>query len=194
MNDLYQGALVCLASESPEVMAKCFSAWDRDSEAHRLADYAVSLPRSEKSLKESIEKRLEPKDSSFQFAIRTLAENKFIGVTSLWIQTWNHSEAWLGIYIGDREYWGKGYGTDAMRLIVGYGFAELNLRRISLGLHAFNERALKSYLKVGFQVEGRERGVFLRDGVRYDDLVMGLLREEWLEMNHDHHAIERNAS
>ena len=69
---------------------------------------------------------------------------------------------------------------DATRLLVSYGFNELNFRRISLGLHAFNERALKSYLKVGFVLEGRERGAFFRDGVRYDGLLMGLLREEWL--------------
>ena len=66
-----------------------------------------------------------------------------------------------------------------MRLIVQYGFCELNLRRITLGLHSYNERALKSYLKVGFQMEGRIRQEGLRDGARYDGLYMGLLREEW---------------
>ncbi len=106
-----------------------------------------------------------------------------IGGVGLWIGSWTHSETWLGISIGDREYWGRGYGTDAMRLIVQYGFIELNLRRISLGLHAYNERALKSYEKVGFKLEGRMRGEGLRDGVRFDSLWMGILREEWLENN-----------
>jgi RimJ/RimL family protein N-acetyltransferase len=69
-----------------------------------------------------------------------------------------------------------------MRLIVQYGFVELNLRRITLGLHAYNERALKSYQKVGFKLEGRVREEGLRDGVRYDGLDMGILREEWLAM------------
>ena len=70
-----------------------------------------------------------------------------------------------------------------MCLIVRYGFYELNLRRITLGLHSYNERALKSYLKVGFQLEGRIRSEGQRDGTRYDGLYMGLLREEWKEMN-----------
>jgi RimJ/RimL family protein N-acetyltransferase len=91
-----------------------------------------------------------------------------------------HAETWLGISIGERDYWGRGYGTDAMRLAVQYAFVELNLRRVSLGLHAYNERALKSYQKVGFTLEGRMRGEGLRDGVRYDSLWMGVLREEWL--------------
>ena len=65
---------------------------------------------------------------------------------------------------------------------VRYAFVELNVRRISLGLHAYNERALKSYQKVGFQLEGRMRGEGLRDGVRFDSLWMGILREEWLAL------------
>jgi RimJ/RimL family protein N-acetyltransferase len=179
MKDIYRGSLVRLASVSADVMAKSFVRWDRDSEAQRLGDFMPTQLISEKKIKEHIEKR-EENENAFRFGLCTLEDDKFIGVVSLWLQAWSHNEAWLGIFIGEREYWGKGYGTDAMRLVVQYGFTELNLRRISLGLHAFNERALKSYFKVGFQVEGRERGVFLRDGVRYDDLTMGLLREEWL--------------
>jgi RimJ/RimL family protein N-acetyltransferase len=86
----------------------------------------------------------------------------------------------MGVSIGDRDYWGRGFGTDAVRLIVQYGFLELDLRRISLGLHAYNERALKSYEKCGFKMEGRMRGEGWRDGVHYDSFWMGILREEWL--------------
>jgi RimJ/RimL family protein N-acetyltransferase len=64
-------------------------------------------------------------------------------------------------------------------LILQYGFLELNLRRISLGLHAYNERARKSYEKAGFVMEGRMRGEGWRDGVHFDSLWMGILREEW---------------
>ncbi|HNK63205.1 MAG TPA: GNAT family protein [Anaerolineales bacterium] len=184
MKSLYRGSLVRLASVQPDLLAKSLLKWDRDSEAQRLGDFMPVQLQSEKKIKEYLEKR-EENNTSYRFSILTLAGDVFIGFTSLWVNDWNLGEAWLGIFIGERDYWGKGYGTDAMRLIVQYGFMELNLRRISLGLHAFNERALKSYLKVGFRVEGRERGVFLRDGVRYDDLVMGLLREEWLEMQNE---------
>ncbi|MBL8103827.1 MAG: GNAT family N-acetyltransferase [Anaerolineales bacterium] len=183
MKDIYRGSLVRLASESPEVMAKSFLKWDGDSEAHRLGDSAPAQLWSEKKTKEYLEKNDEKSNQAFRFAIRTLDEDKLIGVTSLWVQSWAHSDAWLGIFVGERDYWGRGFGTDAMRLIVQYGFCELNLRRITLGLHSYNERALKSYLKVGFQLEGRIRGEVLKDGIRYDDLYMGLLHEEWKEMN-----------
>ncbi|NOT03484.1 MAG: GNAT family N-acetyltransferase [Anaerolineales bacterium] len=179
MKDLYRGTLVRLASESPETMSKSFVKWDRDSEAHRLGDSAPAHLWSEKKLKEFVEKNDDKQENAFRFAIRTLDEDKLIGVTSLWVQPWAHSDAWLGIYIGERDHWGRGFGTDAMRLIVQYGFCELNLRRITLGLHSYNVRALKSYLKVGFQMEGKIRSEGQRDGARYDGLYMGLLREEW---------------
>jgi len=180
MKDIFRGTLVRLSDESPEVMAKAFAKWDRDTEQHRLADSDPAQLWSEKKLKEFIEKHAENSSKSFRFSIRTLADDKLIGGVGLWLSSWTHAESWLGISIGERDYWGKGYGTDAMRLIVQYGFIELNLRRISLGLHAYNERALKSYQKVGFQLEGRMRGEGLRDGVRFDSLWMGILREEWL--------------
>ena len=185
MKDIYRGALVRLSDESPEVLAKAFAKWDRDTEQHRLADDDPAQLWSENKLKEFIEKRAENSSQSFRFSICTLADNTLIGGVGLWINSWTHAEAWLGISIGERDYWSKGYGTDAMRLIVQYGFIELNLHRISLGLHAYNERALKTYQKVGFKMEGRMRGEGLRDGVRYDSLWMGILREEWMEMSND---------
>ncbi len=114
--------------------------------------------------------------------MRTLAEDKLIGATGL-VPNLVHGDAWVYIVVGDRDYWGKGYGTDAMRSIVQYGFVELNLRRITLGLHSYNPRALKSYEKVGFKMEGKMRGEGLRDGQRYDGFYMGILREEWLSLD-----------
>jgi RimJ/RimL family protein N-acetyltransferase len=87
----------------------------------------------------------------------------------------------VGIAIGERDFWGRGYGTEAMQLVLGYAFLELNLRRVSLALHAYNERALKSYEKAGFKLEGVMRGEVLREGRRTDTLFMGILREEWLQ-------------
>ena len=182
MKDIYRGALVRLGSESPEALAKAFVNWEHDTEMHRLADSDPVQLWSEKKRKEFIEKDAGKNEQAFRFSIRTLAEDKLIGAISLWVHSWTHSDTWVGILIGDRDYWGKGYGTDAMRLIVQYGFIELNLRRISLGLHAYNERALKSYQKAGFKLEGRIRGEGLRDGVRFDSLWMGILRDEWLAM------------
>lgn len=183
MKDIYRGTLVRLSDESPEVFAKFYAKWDRDTEQHRLADSDPAQLWSEKKIKEFIEKRAEKSAQSFRFGIRTLADDILIGGIGLWISSWTHADTWLGISIGEREYWGKGYGTDAMRLAVRYAFVELNLRRVSLGLHAYNERALKSYQKVGFKLEGRMRGEGLRDNVRYNSLWMGILREEWFGLD-----------
>jgi RimJ/RimL family protein N-acetyltransferase len=182
MKDIYRGELVRLAIESPEVLAKAFARWSRDTEYHRLADSDPSQLWSENKLKEWIEKDFE-KDSmeSVRFSIRTLSGDQFIGEMSLWFN-WQHGDAWIGIVIGEREFWGKGYGTDAMRLIVQYGFLEANLRRVSLALHSYNPRALKSYEKVGFKMEGTVRGETLREGRRTDTYFMGILREEWMAL------------
>ncbi|MBK8421200.1 GNAT family protein [Candidatus Villigracilis saccharophilus] len=182
MKDIYRGTLVRLSDDSPELLAKAFARWDRDTEQHRLADSDPAQLWSEKKIKEFQEKRAETNSKSFRFSIHSLDEDKLIGGVGLWISSWTHAETWLGISIGERDYWGRGYGTDAMRLAVQYAFLELGLRRVSLGLHAYNERALKSYQKVGFKLEGRMRGEGLRDGVRYDSLWMGILREEWLAL------------
>lgn len=180
MKDIYRGSLVRLCDESPDLLAKSMMKWDRDTEQHRLSDSEPAQLWSEKKLKDFIEKRANNSPQSFRFWIRTLADEKLIGGVGLWVNSWTHEDAWLGISIGERDYWGKGYGTDTMHLAVQYAFVELNLRRVSLGLHAFNERALKSYQKVGFQLEGRMRGEGLKDGVRFDSLWMGILREDWL--------------
>jgi RimJ/RimL family protein N-acetyltransferase len=180
MKDLYRGSLVRFCNESPDLLAKTMAKWDRDTEQHRLADSEPAQLWSEKKLKDFIEKRANNNPRAFRFWVRTLADDTLIGGVGLWVNLWNHEDAWLGISIGERDYWSKGYGTDIMRLALQYAFVELNLRRVSLGLHAYNERALKTYQKVGFKLEGRSRGEGFRDGVRFDTLWMGILREEWL--------------
>ena len=110
MKDIYRGSLVRLADESPEVLAKAFVKWDQDTERHRLADSDPAQLWSEKKLKEFIEKRAEKNSRSFRFSIRTLADDKLIGGVGLWDQFMDSRRYWLGISIGERDYWGKGYG------------------------------------------------------------------------------------
>jgi RimJ/RimL family protein N-acetyltransferase len=85
----------------------------------------------------------------------------------------------LGIMVGDKAYWSKGYGTDAVATLVRFGFDEMNLNRIELHVYDFNERAQKSYHKCGFIQEGRMRDAHYAAGVYCDVVVMGLLRDEW---------------
>jgi len=185
MRDIFRGELVRITAEEPEARAKMEARWQGDSEFHRLADAEPTMLESEKKLKEWFEKQNEDgfESKRYSFSIRTLAEDKHIGFFGMWVDLIN-GEAWVGIGIGEREFWDKGYGTDMMKLCLQYAFTELNVHRVSLGLHDFNLRALRSYEKAGFRLEGRTRQDVLREGKRNDGLWMGILREEWIQMQH----------
>ncbi len=184
MKDLFRGELVRLTSEEPELRARHRVRWQQDSEFHRLADSDPAEMVSEKKIKEWIEKAEDSfKPERYHFSIRALDSDKLIGFLGLWLDL-IHSEVWVGIGIGERAYWGKGYGTDAMKLGVQYAFMELGVHRVSLGLHAYNPRAMRSYEKVGFRLEGRTRQDMLREGKRTDSFWMGILLDEWLQMQH----------
>ena len=183
MKNIFRGELVRITAEEPEARAKVEVRWQGDSELHRLAGAEPAMMESEKKLKEWFEKQNEDgfKPQRYPFSVRTLEDDKHIGFFGLWVDL-IHGEAWVGIGIGEREYWGKGYGTDMMKLCLQYAFTELNVHRVSLGVHEYNPRALRSYEKAGFQLEGRTRRDILREGVRTDSLWMGILRDEWLQM------------
>ncbi|MBN1679813.1 MAG: GNAT family N-acetyltransferase [Anaerolineae bacterium] len=85
----------------------------------------------------------------------------------------------LGAYIGEPEYWGGGYGTDALLLVVDYAFDWLDLRRLWLVTMSLNARVLRQMDKVGFTMENRQRNATLADGTWYDIVMYGLLRDEW---------------
>jgi RimJ/RimL family protein N-acetyltransferase len=185
MKDLFRGKLVRLTMEEPDARAKSAARWQRDSEYHRLIDGEPAELSSEKKIRERYEKQAENGTESerYSFSVRTLDEDKFIGFFGLYVDL-IHSEAWVGIGIGDRESWGKGYGTDMMKLCLQYAFLELGVQRVSLGLHEYNPRALRSYEKCGFRMEGRTRQDVRREGRHTDTLWMGILREEWLQMQY----------
>lgn len=183
MRDLFRGELVRFALEEPEAAARADVRWQRDTEFHRLSDPNPARLHSEKKIKEWIEKQIEEgfKPDRYFFSVRTLAEDRYIGFLALWVDL-IHSEAWVGLGIGERELWSKGYGTDMMKLCQQYVFAELGMERLSLGLFEYNPRGLRSYEKCGFRLEGRTRKDARREGKRYDSLWMGILRQEWLQI------------
>jgi RimJ/RimL family protein N-acetyltransferase len=134
----------------PQSLARAYAFFDgQTAEARRTADFAI------------------------------VADEHLIGICGLYRTDEVARTAGLGIAIGDKAYWGRGYGREAVGLLVDYGFRMLNLRRVYLDVHAGNERAIRAYRAVGFVEEGRLREHVWTDG-GYDDLVyMGLLRDEW---------------
>lgn len=184
MNDILNGTLVRLSAVDPEEFSKAFAVWRRDSEFMRLMDSNAPRLGSRKDAQKSLEKELEDQQlNQHWFTIRTLVEDKLIGDIGLYVVNWSGRDAFVGLGIGERDFWGKGYGTDAMHLILRYAFMEVNLRRVTLTVFEYNPRAIRSYEKAGFRHEGRLRKLLHRDGNRYDELFMGILRDEWMESN-----------
>jgi RimJ/RimL family protein N-acetyltransferase len=92
-------------------------------------------------------------------------------------------KARLGVMIGEKEYWSKGYGTDAMLTFLRFGFDEMNLNRIDLTVFDGNERAKACYRKCGFVEEGRLRQDRYSRGAYSDTLIMGILRDEFYALH-----------
>ncbi len=90
-----------------------------------------------------------------------------------------HRTAEFGIMIGEKECWGKGYGTEATRLVLDYGFSSLGLHNIMLRAFSFNERALRAYRRAGFREFGRRREAIRLGGQAYDDVQMDCLATEF---------------
>lgn len=119
--------------------------------------------------------------SSKSYIIVEKEYKKPIGITSLINIDYKNRNAEYIIDIGDKEAWGKGYGAEAMKLLLDLGFLEMNLHRISLRVFSFNSRAIKLYEKLGFQQEGRSRESIFRDGKWHDIIHMSILQSEYAE-------------
>lgn len=111
------------------------------------------------------------------FAIE--ADGKFIGSCGLWRYRPTSGVCELGIGIGDREYWGRGYGREAIGLLLDYAFRIRNVRRVCLNTSSANERALRCYRACGFVEEGRLRQHEWSGGQYVDEVHMGILRDEY---------------
>ncbi|MHB1392898.1 MAG: GNAT family N-acetyltransferase [Clostridia bacterium] len=91
----------------------------------------------------------------------------------------------LGIRIGDSDYWGKGYGEDAVNTLLEYAFMKIDVYRVTLKVYEYNERAVKCYLKCGFQYEGRTRQSAFIDGKFYDEIIMGALKSDFIKQKEE---------
>jgi RimJ/RimL family protein N-acetyltransferase len=184
MKDIFTGKLVRLSAFDPEEMSKVFPRWNQNSEYFRLLNSSSRQMWSSKAASKWLEEEVgEMSLEGYYFSIRTLVEDKLIGELELDVVNWPGRDAFVGLGIGETEYWSKGYGTDAMNVLLRFAFTEINLRRVSLGVFEYNPRAIRSYEKAGFRHEGRLRRLLHREGRRWDNLFMGILREEWLELN-----------
>ncbi len=156
-----------------------FCHWLADPEVTNFLSVHGHKPPTIKEEKDWIKKASKEKNAA-HFSIDTL-NGVHIGSIALRDIDFINKKAEYGIVIGDKKYWGQGCGTEACRLIVNYGFRRLKLHNIYLSCIAFNIRGIKSYQKVGFKIQGRFRQHFYRQGHFHDEILMDLLKVEFLK-------------
>lgn len=118
----------------------------------------------------------------WHFVVCRLEDGRPIGTVGLHNVDLESGSAAFGIAIGDEADRGKGYGTDALRAVAGFGFRELRLERIYLDVYAGNERGQRSYRKAGFVLEGTQRRAHFTGAGFVDVHRMSQLRDEWLAL------------
>lgn len=178
--NLFQNKTIKL-SASREKDAEVMAMWQEDSEYLRNVDTDVAFPQS---LQEIASDGLlkGQRSNSVSFMLRTLQDDRLIGFVAIHGVEWNNRTGLLAIGIGDTNDRGKGYGREAIHLILKYAFYELNLHRIGLDVISYNKPAIALYKKMGFQIEGRMREAVQRDRKCFDRIIMGILRDEWVEL------------
>ena len=170
------GERIYLSPRNNEEIEK-FTQWLNDFQTTDYlgrSSYIITLESEKQYFEETI-------DKNYNFFIVTLDDDKLIGTVGLEKFDAINRTATLGIFIGDKEYRSQGYGTEAIKLILDYGFNYLNLNNIKLDLMSFNERALKCYKKCGFKEYGRRRKCKFINGKYYDCIEMDILAEEFKE-------------
>jgi RimJ/RimL family protein N-acetyltransferase len=152
--------------------------WINDREVTRYlsARYEMSHLAEEGWLRDVVSKPM-AYDRVF-YAIET-KEGQHIGNINLFKAQPEEQKCELGIMIGEKMHWSKGYGTDALRTLVRFAFDEMNMQRVELTVYHFNDRGQAAYRKAGFVEEGRRRDAIYTEGAYHDLIVMSVLRDGW---------------
>lgn len=150
-----------------------------------LNDYEICVNLTIYQMNISIEKEkqfldmISKSDDQHVYAIVDLEKDVLIGNCGLHDIDYENGTALFGIFIGDKSYWGKGYGKEATRLIIDYAFNILNLDNVMLKVYSFNRRAFELYKKIGFKEFGRLRECRFFAGEKYDEILMDIVMEEF---------------
>lgn len=179
---LFEGQDIRFGPIDIEKDAEIEARWTHDSDFMRMMEVAPARPLSAALIKkqyEKLEKQMEEDKNMYYFAIRAQHDDHLIGRASVqWID-WSNGNGFLRLGIGAAEDRQKGYGTQALQMLLRFAFAELNLFRVSAIVPEYNAAAIALMRKFGFLQEVSRRKSLERDGRRWDLYVFGLLREEW---------------
>jgi len=150
--------------------------WVNDPEVNQYL--LIYFPLTEKKEKEWFDK-LANDPNEIVLGIETL-EGKLIGTMGLHRLNSKDQTAATGALIGEKEYWSKGYGTDAKMALLNYAFNTLNLRKINSSVYAYNKRSLQYNLKCGYKIEGVRKKQIFRNGKYHDEIIIAVFKEDWL--------------
>ena len=149
--------------------------WLNDQEVRKFV--SCYLPISFKQ-EEGYFNKLGEDDKNIHFSIDTL-RGKHIGFMGIHGIDWLVGHATTGALIGDKNYWGKGYGTDAKMLLLEYAFHSLNFKKLKSSVISYNKRSIAYSLHCGYKEIGRRKCEFFREGKYWDEVILEVFREEW---------------
>jgi RimJ/RimL family protein N-acetyltransferase len=169
------GSRVVLRRHVPDNLA-AFRTWYADPEIARLARYQQAPMRPEEIERFFTARVIGPE--AMAMAIHEASTDRLIGTCAFSQLDGDNGSALYHITIGEKDAWGHGYGTDATQLMLDHAFGTMGLHRIALYVFEFNERAIRTYQRCGFVVEGRSRESIFRDGRWWDELAMSVLETD----------------
>lgn len=173
---MFYGEKVCLRAykaDDIEIATK----YVNDKELKKLLVTTIPFPMTSWEEEEWIKSQKSNNQGNYNFAIEDIETGKYIGGCGIQSVDWLARVAIVGIMIGNKDYWGKGYGTDAMKVLIDFIFNDMNINKIRLQTFSFNERAIKSYEKCGFKVEGVLKNEIFKEGKYYDEIIMSIFRD-----------------
>ncbi len=174
--DAIPGRLVVLRRHRAENL-RAFQRWYSDPEIAQLTRYQQSALSADEIQRFFYARIMGP--DFLAMAIHLRESDRLVGTCAFSQLDVDNDSTLYHITIGERDAWGKGYGTEATELMIAHAFSGLGLHRVGLTVFEFNTRAIRAYEKCGFVVEGRAREAIFRDGRYWDELQMSVLAEEW---------------
>lgn len=151
--------------------------WQNDPDVRQFLRRAFPLTLQEET--KWVAGLSERSHTNIVFAIETTADAAFIGTMGLHKIDWVSRTAVTGTAIGEKTYWGKGYGTDAKMVLLKYAFHTLGLRKVCASAFAFNERSIRFNKNCGYKEEGRLKKQVFSDGEYVDEILLAVFEEDW---------------
>jgi [ribosomal protein S5]-alanine N-acetyltransferase len=174
------GKLIYLRPLDVDDLNEKYLSWLNDPQIRRYLESGI-FPYTRGDLVKYYEQIASSPNNVF-LSIIDKESDQHIGNIKLGPINWVHRKGTLGILIGEKSFWGKGVGSEALHLMIEYGFFRLNLKRIDLGVYAEHKAAIRIYEKIGFQVEGCFREDLFHEGEYKDRIWMGLLRSDFISL------------